>query len=202
MKFFITALLSCITFSSLSSTLATIDHSPAPVISHTKSITYLTPQERLWLDANPILPIASDHTWYPFIFIDNEGKLAGFNVELIALINKNLGTHFTIKRHTSWSAAYEKLVKGKISALMSVISEHNLLNLIIEDNGAGISEQNISKIFEPFYTTNRDNGGSGLGLNIVYNIVTTQLSGRIGCHSKLGQGTTFSITFPVTIHDD
>jgi signal transduction histidine kinase len=84
---------------------------------------------------------------------------------------------------------------------ISATSEGKYLNLIIEDDGAGISEKNINKIFEPFYTTNRDNGGSGLGLNIVYNIVTTQLSGSISCDSKIDYGTTFTITFPIIIND-
>jgi len=80
------------------------------------------------------------------------------------------------------------------------IDHHNdSLHLIISDDGIGINQHNISKIFEPFYTTNRDNGGSGLGLNIVYNIVTNQLNGTINCISEVNQGTTFDIAFPVEL---
>ncbi|MGL4369722.1 MAG: ATP-binding protein, partial [Spirochaetota bacterium] len=64
------------------------------------------------------------------------------------------------------------------------------------DNGIGISEENISKIFNPFFTTRRGSGGSGLGLNIVYNIVTQTLRGSIECGSEPGKGTTFTIIFP------
>ena len=50
-------------------------------------------------------------------------------------------------------------------------------------------------IFEPFYTTNRGNGGSGLGLNIVYNLVTGKMDGKISCISEIEEGTTFIMEF-------
>lgn len=87
--------------------------------------------------------------------------------------------------------------QGVITIKANEQGEH--LNLMVMDDGIGIEQENLSKIFEPFYTTNRDNGGSGLGLNIVYNIVTNQLNGSINCASELGQGTVFSISFPVEL---
>jgi signal transduction histidine kinase len=71
-------------------------------------------------------------------------------------------------------------------------------NIVItyEDNGVGIKKENLSKIFEPFFTTNRNFGGNGLGLNLVYNIVTTQLHGTIICKSEPNKGTKFIITLP------
>jgi signal transduction histidine kinase len=65
------------------------------------------------------------------------------------------------------------------------------------DNGKGIKEDIVSKIFDPFFTTKRGKGGTGLGLNIVYNIVTQTLLGTIECKSKENLGTIFKITFPV-----
>lgn len=61
------------------------------------------------------------------------------------------------------------------------------------DDGKGISKENLSKIFDPFFTTNREGGGSGLGLNIIYNIITTTFDGMIECHSEEGEGVTFDI---------
>jgi signal transduction histidine kinase/purine-cytosine permease-like protein len=64
------------------------------------------------------------------------------------------------------------------------------------DDGQGISPENLGKIFEPFFTTRRRQGGSGLGLHIVYNLVTQKLSGTIQCESQIGIGTKFVITLP------
>lgn len=84
---------------------------------------------------------------------------------------------------------------GKIVMKIKIIEN----NLIIEykDNGNGISSENLLKIFEPFFTTNRDNGGSGLGLNIIYNIITNNLKGSIKCSSKKNLGVIFDINIPV-----
>ncbi len=75
------------------------------------------------------------------------------------------------------------------------------IELIYQDNGKGISEENLKKIFNPFFTTNRDHGGSGLGMNIIYNLVTSKLHGKIRCESKERNGVTFTITFPAELKE-
>jgi len=64
------------------------------------------------------------------------------------------------------------------------------------DDGKGIPKENLSKIFDPFFTTKRGQGGSGLGLHIVYNLVTQKLNGTIECESQVGVGTKFVIKLP------
>ncbi len=64
------------------------------------------------------------------------------------------------------------------------------------DNGKGITPENLSKIFEPFFTTKRGQGGTGLGLHIIYNLVTQKLKGTISCESQVEKGTKFMIEFP------
>ena len=71
------------------------------------------------------------------------------------------------------------------------------LHLEYSDNGLGIATENLEKIFEPFFTTNRAHGGSGLGMYICYNLVTTQLHGTISCESVLGTGIVFKIDYPI-----
>ena len=66
------------------------------------------------------------------------------------------------------------------------------LHLEYSDNGKGIAPENLEKIFEPFFTTHRAHGGSGLGMYICYNLVTTQLQGTITCESQLGEGVILS----------
>lgn len=85
--------------------------------------------------------------------------------------------------------------KGEIS--IDITKKEKEVLLVYKDNGKGIPEKNIGKIFEPFFTTKRNNGGSGLGLNIIYNIVTSSLKGNITCESKEGFGVKFSIKFNV-----
>ena len=64
------------------------------------------------------------------------------------------------------------------------------------DNGAGMEPEHVGKVFEPFFTTRRNDGGSGLGLYISYNLVTQTLGGALQCHSMLGQGTEFVLSVP------
>ena len=67
------------------------------------------------------------------------------------------------------------------------------------DNGKGIAPENLSKVFEPFFTTKRGQGGTGLGLHIIYNLVTQKLNGTISCESQVKKGTKFTIELPATI---
>jgi signal transduction histidine kinase len=72
------------------------------------------------------------------------------------------------------------------------------VEIIFADNGAGMTPEVQRQAFDPFFTTRRNEGGTGLGLHIVYNLVTQQLGGRMMLESRLGQGTTFRIIMPRT----
>ena len=69
--------------------------------------------------------------------------------------------------------------------------------IIYTDNGCGISEGIEGRIFEPFFTTRGEGGGSGLGLSIVYNLVTQKLKGRIRYIRTVSEGVRFHIIFPL-----
>jgi len=84
---------------------------------------------------------------------------------------------------------------GSINIKLSIVEKDVILEY--KDDGKGIEKKDISRIFDPFFTTNRKNGGIGLGLNIIYNIITSQLAGSINCKSELNKGTTFIITIPL-----
>jgi signal transduction histidine kinase len=71
------------------------------------------------------------------------------------------------------------------------------VELTVRDNGTGIAPENLSRIYDPFFTTKLGKGGSGLGLNIVYNLLYSVLGGRISVDSRLGEGTCFTLTLPV-----
>lgn len=70
------------------------------------------------------------------------------------------------------------------------------VHLEFSDDGAGMDEATLQRAFEPFFTTHRGSGGSGLGLYIAYNMTTQGLGGSISCTSRQGQGTRFVIEFP------
>jgi len=70
------------------------------------------------------------------------------------------------------------------------------IEIIFADNGAGMTPDVQRQAFDPFFTTRRNEGGTGLGLHIVYNLVTQQLGGRMMLESRQGQGTTFRIIMP------
>lgn len=65
------------------------------------------------------------------------------------------------------------------------------------DNGSGMTDDVQRRAFEPFFTTRRSRGGTGLGLHIVYNLVTRRLGGRLRLDTEPGQGTTFIIRLPL-----
>jgi C4-dicarboxylate-specific signal transduction histidine kinase len=69
--------------------------------------------------------------------------------------------------------------------------------LVVSDDGAGMGAEVLGHIFEPFFTTKRGTGRTGLGLSIVYNLVTVKLGGEIGCRSTPDGGTIFRIVLPV-----
>ncbi|MBY0432208.1 MAG: PAS-domain containing protein [Rhodospirillales bacterium] len=72
------------------------------------------------------------------------------------------------------------------------------VEIAFADDGKGIPPENLGRIFEPFFTTRRGSGGSGLGLHIVYNLVTQTLGGTLSVASMPGQGTTFTLRLPLS----
>ena len=73
----------------------------------------------------------------------------------------------------------------------------NQLNILFKDDGHGVDESIKNKVFEPFTTTKRGEGGSGLGLHLVYNLVTQALGGTIVLNSEAGKGVSVEINFPI-----
>jgi signal transduction histidine kinase len=70
------------------------------------------------------------------------------------------------------------------------------------DDGVGMEPDQIARIFEPFYTTRRGQGGSGLGLYICYSIVTARLGGSIECRGQPQAGCRFDVRFPAARVDN
>jgi PAS domain S-box-containing protein len=88
-------------------------------------------------------------------------------------------------------------VEGRIR-IRAQLFDTDMVRIVLDDNGAGIAAQYINRIFDPFYTTKMGQGSSGLGLNIVHNIVTNVLGGGITVRSIPSQGAEFTIELPLT----
>ena len=92
--------------------------------------------------------------------------------------------------------AFEDTEQGQITISAHLISNGEL-EMVFSDDGHGIPAENLPHIFNPFYTTKLGKGGSGLGLHLVYNIITKTLGGRISASSVPGRGTTFTVQLPL-----
>jgi len=79
---------------------------------------------------------------------------------------------------------------------IAVSAEAGEVTLRYTDDGAGMDDETRQHIYEPFFTTRREEGGSGLGMHVVYRAVTESLGGRIVCESEPGAGVVFTIVFP------
>ncbi len=86
--------------------------------------------------------------------------------------------------------------KGDIHIKTRLVDSN--VNIIISDTGSGIAEDNLTKIFDPFFTTKDIGKGTGLGMNIAYNIVQKH-NGTIDVQSEVGKGTTFIISLPADL---
>ncbi len=99
--------------------------------------------------------------------------------------------------HNAYKHAFSGRDFGNMHLKAEVIGE-NLVRISFSDDGLGIAEEHLPRIFDPFFTTKLGQGGSGLGLSIVQNIVTGMLGGHIVVRSDIGTGTEFSIELPLS----
>ena len=98
--------------------------------------------------------------------------------------------------HNSLLHAFSDVAPGNMYLEIEV---KDTLILTYSDDGAGMSEDQLSKLFEPFYTTKRNNGGSGLGAHLIFNLVTAALKGNVSVKSKSGQGLQYKIVMPLIL---
>ena len=138
------------------------------------------------------------------------------HVEGLLLLNHSLLKSKSIKtnvicpeevRSTLNEESFDMVIVNLISNAVAAMDEEGVLTIdilrrgsefevAVADTGCGISEENIDEIFNPFFTTKGDSGGTGLGLYIVYNELS-KMGGRITVKSEVGRGTRFVVTLPV-----
>lgn len=92
--------------------------------------------------------------------------------------------------------AFQEDVSGKITLSVDNIPA-DYVRIVVSDDGVGIKPEDISHVFDPFYSTRFGQGGSGLGLHICYNLVTGILGGKIAMQSEVGVGSQVIIEIPL-----
>ncbi len=90
---------------------------------------------------------------------------------------------------------------GELTVKSCHLPEEGFVKIEISDTGTGISEEHITKIFDPFFSTKESGKGVGLGLSIVYGIINEH-KGSIVVRSKLGKGATFVVKLPTVVKDE
>jgi signal transduction histidine kinase len=91
--------------------------------------------------------------------------------------------------------AFPSNAAGELSIVAREAGDE-FVEIVYSDNGVGMTDEVRRHAFDPFFTTRRDKGGTGLGLNIVHNIIINRLGGSIDLTSEVGKGTRFHIVLP------
>ena len=96
--------------------------------------------------------------------------------------------------------AFEGRTQGTMT-LSTRKLEHGQAEITFSDDGIGIEHEHLARVFDPFFTTKLGQGGSGLGMHIVYNLVTGVLGGKISLDSQPGQGAILTMILPMMAPD-
>jgi signal transduction histidine kinase len=102
-------------------------------------------------------------------------------------------------RNLALNAVIHAYPDGRIGEITIAVSrlDDERMQIIVSDDGIGIAEGDLAKVFDPFFTTRRDKGSTGLGLHIVFNLVVSTLKGQIDLASTPGQGTCVTLDLPL-----
>jgi len=126
------------------------------------------------------------------------GKRILLDEKLFRDVIMNISQNSLAALKSKYNGGGETTMEREAKFCISNSIRDNKFIITIADNGCGMSEESLSKIFEPYYTTKAN--GTGLGMTMVYKIIK-EFSGEIIVDSKEGQGTAFTITFPIPQKD-
>jgi len=126
----------------------------------------------------------------------------GASIGKINIIPQDIGRVLLNLLNNAFFAVHERKKRNELGyePIIEVIThkETNWIKIEVKDNGMGISEKIMDKIFQPFFTTKPTGQGTGLGLSLSYDIVKA-MGGEIRVESKIGEGTVFAILLPATV---
>ncbi len=115
---------------------------------------------------------------------------------ILNLINN---AFYAVTEKKKWvKDGYEPTVIVSTKQIIPAVTGHRFAEIRVQDNGTGIPQKVMDKIFQPFFTTKPTGQGTGLGLSLSYDIVTKAHGGDLKVETTEGQGSTFIIQLPVT----
>lgn len=120
------------------------------------------------------------------------------SIDSTIVIHSYPGSFYHIVSNLIMNSLVHAFPEKSGNIMVAVDQADERINIVFKDDGAGMSEDTSNKIFDPFYTTKRGAGGTGLGMYMTYNIVTQRLGGTIEVESVIDKGTTFIISIPTT----
>jgi two-component system NtrC family sensor kinase len=133
-------------------------------------------------------------------FLENEAKYVNIKIEKqysenVPVITSDLSQIQQVVLNLLNNAIDAIEHNGTVTVSTRYLEKTNEVEIAVADTGKGIPEHELSKIFDPFYTTKEVGKGTGLGLSISYSIIE-KLGGKITVQSKVGEGTVFTILLP------
>ena len=136
--------------------------------------------------------------------LNRRGHAVRIHCEEGIVLSSYPGALAQVITNLAFNSAHHAFADGRSGVLDLRVSRVgvNDMRIVFSDDGAGIPAENLPKVFDPFFTTGRDRGSTGLGLHIVHNLVVSTLAGRIRLASEAGQGTRVTIDLPLSLNVD
>jgi signal transduction histidine kinase/tetratricopeptide (TPR) repeat protein len=135
------------------------------------------------------------------IRIGHAGHIVTLNIPANIKMDSYPGSLGQVITNLVENAILHAFENGQTGTMTLTALQTNQQRVLIQftDDGVGISEGNLKRVFDPFFTTKLGQGGSGLGLNICHNIVTSIMRGQLSVSSKMGVGTNFQLDLPLVL---
>ncbi|MBU1168328.1 MAG: PAS domain-containing protein [Proteobacteria bacterium] len=169
----------------------------ANIVADLKNFAHMDNDKLEWASLNDVIESALNIVWNELKYKAEVSKDLGILPE-IKCYPQRLGQVF-MNLFVNASQAIIGKQQGRIEVKTSV--EHDHVMVRISDTGCGIPQENLNKIYDPFFTTKKVGEGTGLGLNVVYNIIKSH-QGHVDVKSELGKGTVFLIQLPIELDDE
>ncbi|MEM9771370.1 MAG: ATP-binding protein [Cyanobacteria bacterium P01_D01_bin.73] len=151
-----------------------------------QSVVTILRSRLCYRDDRPAVRVVEEYGELPLV----KCYASQFNQVILHLLNNALDSIDDV-----WQAVPRDNHQPRLKIRTEILPDGQAL-ITVTDTGMGIEAENVPKVFEMFYTTKPAGKGTGMGLAIAHQVITEKHGGTITCTSKLGSGTTFTITLP------